>query len=922
MNTTMILRVAALLPLFAATAVFADGRVEGRVSAGDNATMLEGALVRIDGLNRSASTTASGRFSFGNVPAGSYTLTIEYLGADSETADITVPEGGVARVDVVIGREIDEIIVRGALGGNASILNQQRNSDHVVSVLSAADIRALPNSNLAEAAQRVPGVFLERDQGEGRYIGIRGIDPNLNVTEINGTFIPSPDAGARSVALDVIPSDLLEGIEINKTFTPDMEGSAIGGTVNVRSLSAFERDGRSLLLAAEGSYNGLVEKTSPKINGSYTDLFSVGDGTDNFGVAVAASWFDRDFGSDNLETDGGWPDDLETIDGTVFKGAEEMEQRSYSVTRERLGVAFNLDFRNDGGKYYWRNLYSDFSDQEFRSRNELKFDDGEATSGTSTSAQWTGSNIEKQMKDRLEEQSILSSVIGGENYFNRWTFDYSYAYSRSQESEPDRLDTTFELEGVDLGYTSTGPVPAVVLGDEAFDPENFIINELEYLDGKTEDTVNTVKLNALLDIFSDGYNGNIKFGALYRAREKTNDVTNIFYEDPAEPTLEPFATAGPRFGLSSFGPGLDATAIRSYFNANRDSFDISEDDTIVGSAANNFSMNEDVAAAYLMSTYENGPLRVVYGVRYEATDFESQGFRTVVTEDGTAAVPESFANDYDNVLPSLNLRYEFADNWLFRAAATQTIARPNFEDLRPGGEIEIDEGELEAEIGNPGLSPVESTNIDLGVEWYPGGVSMVSLGLFYKDLENFIVTADIAEIIDLEDLVGNLPVDDAEVIAPINGDSAELLGLEAAFVYQFESGLYLSGNGTFVDSEATYFERPDKTTLPRTPEVVLNGAIGFESTRFGLRLAANYRDQALIGFEDLTDPAFDVFQDEHLQVDFSARWNITRELQLSFAAINLTDEPFYAYFGQSRFNAQYEEYGRTYSFGLRYVPTF
>jgi TonB-dependent receptor len=923
----MLPRLVALATCLAAGSAFADGRIEGRVIAGKADAFLEGALVRITDLNRSASTDKTGRFSFGNVPAGSHTVVVEYLGADSERTTVVVEENAVARVQVSVGRNIDEIIVRGALGGNAASLNQQRSADNVLSVISSADIRALPNSNLAEAAQRAPGVYLERDQGEGRFIGIRGIDPNLNLTTINGAFIPSPESGARSVALDVIPSDLLEAIEISKTFTPDMEGSAIGGTINVRSLSAFQREGRSMSLGVEGSYNGLVEETSPKIDGTFTNVFSVGQGTDNFGIAFAASWFEREFGSDNVETDGGWFDDLETVDGTEFKGAEEIEQRSYTITRERIGVALNFDWRNDGGLYYWRNLYSDFSDQEFRSRNELLFDDGEAVVGTDTSAQWTGAGIDKQMKDRLEEQTIFSTVIGGENYFNRWTFDYSYAFSQSDETEPDRLDTEFELEGVNLGYTSIGPTPNVVLGDEAFRAENFVIKEFEYLDGKAEDTTNTVQANALAEIFSNAYNGNVKFGFLYRTREKDYSADNIFYEDPTEPTLSPFAAPSPRYGLTPFGPGLDAGAIRSYFFQNRDSLEVAEDDTLVGSTAANYVINEDVTAAYLMSTYENGPMRIVYGVRYEGTDFTADGARIVIVDEdagGTGepeAVPQSFDRTYDNVLPSINLRYE-AGNFVVRGAVTQTMARPNFEELRPGGEIEVEGTELRAEIGNPELDPVESTNVDVGFEWYPGGVSVISAGLFYKDLENFIVTADVGGVIDLTDIIGDAPVDDVEVIQPINGDSAELLGIEASFVHQFESGLYLSANGTWVDSEATYFDRPDKTQLPRTPDLVLNGSVGWESQLFSLRLAATYRDTALLGFEELTDPNFDVFQDEHTQVDFSAKWNVTPALQLNFAAINLTDEPFYAYFGQRQFNAQYEEYGRTYSLGLRWIPTF
>ena len=181
----------------------------------------------------------------------------------------------------------------------------------------------------------------------------------------------------------MIPSDLVETLEVSKTFTPDMDSSGIGGSVDVRSLSAFDRQGLSL--SAEYSYNELVSDYSPKVAASWSSLFGP-EGNENIGVALAFSWFDRDFGSDNIETDGGWPNDLETIGGSTFQGAEEIEQRSYTVNRERTGVALNFDLRGENGQWYLRNLYSSFSDQEYRNRNEYKFDDGDAISGTSTSA--------------------------------------------------------------------------------------------------------------------------------------------------------------------------------------------------------------------------------------------------------------------------------------------------------------------------------------------------------------------------------------------------------------------------------------------------------------------------------------------------------------------------------------------------------
>jgi TonB-dependent receptor len=706
-----------------------------------------------------------------------------------------------------------------------------------------------------------------------------------------------------------------------------MDASTIGGTVNIRSLSGFDHDGRSLSLSAEGSYNGLVESTSPKIGGSYTNVFDVGGGEKNLGVALAASWYDREFGSDNIETDGGWPADLELVGGGEFKGAEEIEQRSYDVTRERIGLAANFDFRTDNGEYYLRNLYSDFSDQEYRTRNEWKFDDGDAISGTSTSAQWDGATVEKSMKDRLEEQTILSVLTGGENYVGDWIIDYSYGYSNSEEKEPARLDTEFELEGLSLGYNGVGEKPNLVLDPAMRDASNFTIKEWEALDGTAEDTTNTLKLNFTNNLFDSGYSGNVKFGAMTRTREKIYSGETTLYEGPDGLTAAQFATDDPRYGINEFGPGLDATAIREYFLANRSSLDVADDDSLVASTVDDYTLNEDVVAAYLMSAYEKEDLTVVFGVRYEDTSFDATGARIAIDDVAGSGDPEvrpvSFDNGYGHVLPSINVRWERGDIVL-RAAATQSIARPNFDELKPGGEIEFEtddgENELSAEIGNPLLEPIEATNLDFGVEWYPGGVSVVSAGVFYKQLDNFVIYADVADTIDLTQFVGNTQVDDAEVIQPINGDEAELLGFELNFLRQFENGLYLSANGTFVDSEATYYDRTEKTVLPRTPETVLNGAIGWENSDLSFRLAATYRDDALIGLEDLSDSAFDIYQDTHLQLDLSATWNVTNELQLALSAVNLTDEPYYAYFGSRAYNAQFEEYGRTITVGLRYRP--
>ena len=341
------------LSVWAYASAWASGRIEGQVSSSAGGTYLKGAVVRIAELKLEVVTPADGRFVFASAPAGSYDLTVNYIGFSPYSARIDVWDGETTRHAVAFVRPLEEMVVYGKqTASTAAALNQQRAADGIVSIVSATDIGQFPDRNVSEALQRVSGVFLERDQGEGRFVGIRGIDPNLIVTTINGVNVPTPENDKRSVALDVIPSELLSALEVSKSITPDMDGDGIGGSVNIKSASAFDSPGKKLSANAHASANPLQNETSPKLALIYSDTFSLGDGEENFGVAAAVSWFDRKFGSENIETDGGWFDDLEREDDVEFKGAEEIKQRDYVVNRERLGLAANFDYR-PGGERRW-----------------------------------------------------------------------------------------------------------------------------------------------------------------------------------------------------------------------------------------------------------------------------------------------------------------------------------------------------------------------------------------------------------------------------------------------------------------------------------------------------------------------------------------------------------------------------------------
>ncbi|WP_289285171.1 TonB-dependent receptor plug domain-containing protein, partial [Methylophaga sp. UBA1918] len=249
-------------------------------------------------------------------------------------------------------------------------LTEQRNSNSIESVVHADGIGQLPDDNAAEALQRLPGVSVANDQGEGRFVTVRGLAPELNAVTINGTNVPSPESDTRAVALDVLPSELVQSLSVVKTLTPDMDANSLGGTINVRSLSAFDHDGLFYTLSTEGSFDDNTDQISPKGSGAVSNIFSIGDGVDNFGVAAALSWQKRDFGSDNVETGGAWD-----FDGSQPR-LEELEQRDYEISRERLGLGVNFDYKADvNTSYYLRTLFSRFTDTETRNAAGIEFAD-------------------------------------------------------------------------------------------------------------------------------------------------------------------------------------------------------------------------------------------------------------------------------------------------------------------------------------------------------------------------------------------------------------------------------------------------------------------------------------------------------------------------------------------------------------------
>ncbi|AXP03425.1 TonB-dependent receptor [Pseudomonas fluorescens] len=798
------------------------------------------------------------------------------------------------------------------VGQAASIdqaLKEQRSADSIKSVVHADGVAQLPDENVAEAVQRLPGVSVERDQGEGRFVSVRGLGPDLNSVTINGTLVPAPESERRAVALDVLPSELVQSLSVIKTLTPDMDANSLGGTVDVKSLSAFDHKGLFYTGSSEASYDKNTGQTSPKFSGAISDRFSLGDGIDNFGVAAALSWQKRDFGSDNVETGGAW-------DFEQGSRLEEFEQRDYDIRRERAGGGLNFDYKpDDSSSYYLRTLYSRYKDSEIRNSTSIAFEDPQAA------GELGDAEGQRKLKQREETQEIQSCVLGGERLFGLWTLSGQGGYSQSSEDSPGHIaGATFEgIDGFNGGFYDNDK-PRPIIGSGFYDPANFSLDKVDWEQQKTTDTEKNLRLDLARDYDLRGYASQVKFGGKVSRRNKDNDLDAWVYEDfddlgftDEQLNLGQFQKGNVDYRLGRFGPGISADAIKQLIGGlNRDDFFDEQE-----SRVNDFKMSEDINAAYLMNTVDIDDWRFIAGMRYEGTEFEAKG--TGAT-DGVFTDTET-RRKYHHWLPGLHARYQLDKNTQVRAAWTKSVVRPTFGQLAPGFVIDDDE----ATFGNPDLKPLESSNLDLGIEHFMGHAGTVSAFVFYKDIKNFVYNTDLAGT--------GAWTDFAEAHSYANGDSAKLYGLELAYSQKFDwlpapwNGLLLGANTTFSrsDAEIEGFDQASGTQrkrsidLPNQSDTVGNLMLGWENDKLSLRLSANYKSAYLFELASISDRDHDLHVDAQTFVDFSARYSLTKNLQVSLEAQNLTDEPYFVYTGHRSYNGQYEEYGPTYKLGLTFT---
>ncbi len=908
--------VLAALPSLAAT-------VQGYVTEAEG-TPLAGARVQVAGTSQSAFTDNTGRFVLRNVDPGQVELSVNYIGYDTQTTQIRVSDSAEP-VTIALARatSIDEIRVVSQRSAINDALNRYRASDGISNFLAADDIGQFVDQNVAENLQRLPGISISRDQGEGRFVSVRGIGAGLSTVTLNGMRIGTPEDGSRAVPLDILPSGSVDLLEINKVPTPDMPGDAVGGSIDVRSGSPFARMGQDNFdYRVELAYNELGGETNPAGGINFSDVFSVGQGTDNFGLAMGINYQQREFESDNFETEYDFID----FNGTDVLVPIEFQQRKYFVDRQRLGANLNLEFRADeDNRYFFDALFSRFEDAEDRQRSIVVLEDGDLVSFDGQNGRFEGiaeDGFRRRIRQRTKEQDTFAIGFRGEHIRGDWTLGYRAGQSITRELVPDEREGRFEKTGSPLDATFT--MGSGILGFDIFegavantaylDNANFELDRVVVEPIKVDDDDTTFGADAEWSNAFGMQQLTLKSGIDFRMKSKDSNVDEFELREVPSVNLDQFTGGDPNYGLSDLGQGISAGAFLDFFESNRAQFserpqDVTENLQL--SLGPDFVADEDVLAGYLMGTFDEGPWRVIVGVRAEYTDYSATGNELDLDDQGGITVtPRSVESDYTSFLPGVHVRYEARDDVVFRAAWTNTIARPSFDDISP--RFEINREDLEIETGNPDLDPFEASNFDLLLDWYPGNRAVVSLGIFYKDVDN--LTADFTSPGE-----GNFA--GFEVTRPVNSEDSSISGIEANVETGLEllspalAGFLIGANATFLDTDFEFSERPGESfRLPEAAHRTGNLYLGYEAGPISTRLSYSYRGKYL---DDIGDsPEFDVYVDDSVQLDLVASYRFTDAMELRLEGSNLTDQPLELYQGTKGNTFQFEEYGRSFSVGM------
>ena len=763
---------------------------------------------------------------------------------------------------------------------------------NVLDAISADTIGRFPDQNLADSLARIPGIAIERDQGQARYVNLRGAPFRYTSIAINGIDVPGAENG-RIPRFDSFPAFITSRLIVNKAITADMPGEAVSGFVDIETNDPFDREGVSF--AVDGGFGeqdlggGEVDKRA--LRSSFSN--------ENFGVLAFYSENSRAQITDNREYD------LGLQDGQIV--ANELDFRSYKILRSDEAYGGHVEFRGDDDlwRVYLNNTYSAFTDEEERNQYVAEF--------LAPTVGLTGENAPVQLlralEDGIYENSTNITTMGID--FTVEGFDVETSYSFIDTEFVQNLPITYQLAGF-AGFGASGPVPYLASYDltDLTDPiltlngnpadALFLANFGIGFYNPLEQQVDKFKFDVSREISSAA---TIKFGVQIDQREAeggANTVGFLPYPDELVPLINNYDTGTPwesnttnSIGGTYFdNPALDQ-AWQQYALYPGNSID----------SVNVVSIDEDINAAYVSYITSTAWGSYILGMRVEQTDVTNRGV------DGF-----SYTTDFTDWLPNAHINFDLADNLKLRLSASTGVNRPTYNEWRSSASIDVIDKEIRG--GNPTLEAETSYGFDASIEYYLDNGSLFSAAAFMRNIDNVIYAGD--STIDAGAFIEEFAGEQWTYTGFLNGSDGKFSGIELNSVFfadDFIQGLGLSANVTFTDSE---FRQANGETvgLPGTSDLIYNAAIFYEDYGISARLNYSWRDKWISPIEDPAE-----FWGEMTRLDAQISYTFPNQVSGSEVSVyanfnNITDETDVRYAGNGTIN-QAESYGMHYLIGVR-----
>jgi len=910
------------------------GSLSGRVA--DNAdAVLQGAQVELLPGAGTVTTNAQGEFTITNLAPGTYTVMISYVGFEPFTQEVSIIAGKNTQLRAaisVMSKNEEVTVFSERQSGEVEAINRTRAAENILQVLPAEVITSLPNANIADALGRMPSVTIERDEGEGKYVQIRGTEPRLSNVMVDGVTIPSPESGVRQIKLDTIASDLVESVEINKTLQANIDADGIGGSVNLRTKTAGEAP--TISLYGLGGYTPILEngRGVMQAGGTLGKRFGA---QKKLGILLRGTYDFNGRGINDIE-----PSPTTGASGYAGYSAtphyDSMDLRDYEYNRTRWGMAGSMDYKlGEGSGLYLRGLFSTF-------RNW----------GTKWTFTLNDHDKPKYSQDwRRPNMAIGNLVVGGKHQLaSSWlVWNISAGRSRALGGNAGNGGAKYKWNNGSAIAGNCYNVPGVSIyrpgwsagcfgsgAQNAMDADNYSMSAFNLPGQGTSAQLNLGASASYAKNYHAGTHfGTFELGGKIRNAHKFDDS---YYQQAdftasgnvpvsAHPEWRSdFKDSNYYDGTYKFGTNLtDFSKVRTWALANLP-VAVDVPDSIVG----NFDLIERITAGYLMNTIDLSPrFRLVTGVRFEATHVDTLSYDNTQS---LLALTYHAGGDYLDVLPSGSLRIALDKDSNLRLVYGRGLARPNPEDMTAanGDTGNSIGGHEEYNKGNPLLKAEYADDFDVLYERYLNPIGLFQAGYFYKAISSPIIQ-------DISPIIASGPDAGGVYVQTLNASSAHVQGLEVGYQQHLSMlpgpmrGLGISANYSYTESQISGIGgRSDHPALLRQAPNTWNISPTYDDKHVSIRVGMSYNGPMIYAYQwtnitppgpdplGVKGPAGDNYLYPHYQIDVQGSYNVTHSIQVYAYGLNLNNEVFGFYNGSPQYVVQREYYKPTYAGGIRY----